>query len=489
MEMNEKIDFKREFELRKENNLDELRTAYLDTYEDRFDSFTFLLKNLDNAFSYRPENLKQLDWEREQNIGWYHNGNAYGMTICVDENENRLSALKEHLEYLKDFDISFINLMPVLKHSLMVNKKGSLPEFVSVDLTYASMKDVHEFCLACHKVGISVCLDNIGDYCKPDYLDKLFENPVLFNKLVYDMLMLANIGVDIFKINCRPYKWNDLGLDFSYSDQKIHIVRMLRIILDIVCPGCILLCNGEYDEGSAFSYYGSMGKQECQLINNISNKDFLLETIESKRVLKLRNMIDSLTMISRNTVFLNYIQDPWQEDWKNLAVLCGIDKANDRIELELATDFDMMLQGYLMMIPGVPFMYLGDELGQTEGKSMDWSKTKLRFNTESYQYKLYNNLMHLKRIRAVYDVFSRDARCYTYDTFDPSVLGIVRTMGDKRIIALFNFSPVQKTAWLIEPGPYTDIISDDYLRDQSIHIKPYGMMWLYNQRPEVLEEY
>ena len=134
-------------------------------------------------------------------------------------------------------------------------------------------------------------------------------------------------------------------------------------------------------------------------------------------------------------------------------------------------------------------MYLGDELGQTQGKGMDWSKTKLRFNTETPQYKIYNNLMLLKRIRAVYDVFSRDARFFTYDTFDASVLGMVRTLGENKIIALFNFSPVQKTAWLIDPGPYYDILSNDYIRDQSIYIKPYGMMWLYNHRPENLEDY
>lgn len=489
MDMNEKIDFNKEYEIRKANYIDELRTVYLDIYEDRFDAFTFLLKNLDNAFSYRGDAFKQLDVERAENPGWFHQNNSYGMTVYVDDSENNLQGLTGHIEYLKDFDISFINVMPVLKPALVVNKQGALPEFISVDLNHGSISDLHKFCAACRSMGISVYFDNIGEYCKPENMDKILSNPLLFNKLIYDMLMFANLGVDIFKINCRPYKWNDLGLDFPYSDQKIHVVRLIRIILDIVCPGCILLCNGEYDDGTAFSYYGSLINQECQLVNNLSNKDLLLEAVQEKNVVKLRNMIDSLTMISRSTVFLNYIQDPWQEDWKNLAVLCGMNTANDRIEMEMAIDFDMMLQGYLMMIPGVPFMYLGDELGQMEGKSMDWSKAKLRFNTESCQYKLYNNLMFLKRIRAVYDVFSRDARCFTYDTFDPAVLGIVRTMGDKKIIGLFNFSPVQKTAWVLDPGPYTDIISNDYIRDQSISIKPYGMMWLYNQRPEVLEDY
>lgn len=487
--MEDRIDFDNEYALRKTNYIEELKKLYLDTYEDRFDSYSSLIKNMDNAFSYRQDALKMIDVARHHDKTWYHANNSYGMTVYADKDSNNLKNLAERVEYFKDFNISFLNVLPVLKPSLVVSKQGAVPEFVTVDLSYGSVADLHKLCIVCRQNKISVCFDNIGEYCKPENISKVLENPLLFNKLVYDMLMFANLGVDIFKINSQPYKWNDMGLDYPYPNQTIHVARILRIILDIVCPGCILLCNGEYEDGNSFSNYGLLVQPECQLVNNISNKELLLRAIRERNVAGLRSMIDSLTMISRSTVFLNFIQDPWQEDWKNLAALCGINSANDRIELELAVDFDMMLQGYLMMIPGVPFMYLGDELGQTEGKSMDWSKTKMRFNTDTCQYKLYNNLMLLKRIRSVYNVFSRDAKCYTYDTFDAAVLGIVRTCGDSKLFGLFNFSPVQKTAWIIDPGPYTDIISNDYVRDQSISIKPYGMMWLYNKRPEILEEY
>lgn len=483
------MDFAKEYELRKEELLDELRTVYLDIYEDRFDSYTFLLKNLDNAFSFRSDALKALDVERSKDSTWYHKNNSYGMTVCSDNKENNIKNLTEQIPYMKDFDISFVNIMPVLKQSLVVTKQGGLPEFISVDLNHGSIADVHNFCMECHKNGISVCFDNIGEYCKAENIEKIFANPLIFNKLIYDILMFANIGVDIFKINTRPYKWNDLGLDYPYTDQKYHIVRIIRLVLQIVCPGCLLLCNAELENGKSFSFYGSLTSQECHLVNNISNKELLMQAIETKNVNPLRPMIDTLAMISKNTVFLNYIQDPWQSDWKNLGSICGIDKASDRIELEMAIDFDMTLQGYLMMIPGVPLMFLGDEIGQTTGKTIDWSKAKLRFNASTFQYKIYNNLMRLKRIREVYDCFSPDARCFTYDSFDPSVLAICRSIGDKKLIGLFNFSPVQKAGWVIDQGPHTDILTNEYYRDQSILIKPYGMAWLYNQRPETLEDY
>lgn len=489
--MEEIIDYLNEYTIRKNNNIEELKTAFLDLFDDRYDAFTFLVKNMDNSFSYRNDVLKELDCKRAADRNWYNQHNSYGMTLYADNNENKFKNLIDNIEYLSDFDISFINIAPVLRPDLVYPKPGGVPEFVSVSLEYGTVAELHKFCMVCHEHGISVCFDNVGDYCSIDNITKILDNPLVFNKMIYDLLMFANLGVDIFKINTRPYSWNDLGLEYPYGNQNHSIVRMIRVILDIVCPGCILMCDGEYNEGNSFSYFGSLYKQECQLINNISNRAFLLEAIETKNVLKLRNMIDSLLMISRNNVFINYIQEPWHDknEWMTTAALCGLDKAKDMIEVEYAVDFDMMLHGCLMVMPGVPFMYLGDELGQIKGKSMDWSKTKLRFNTDTYQYKLYNNLTLLKRIRAVYDVFSRDAKCFTYDTFDPAVLGVVRSIGDKKIIALFNFSANQRTAWIIDPGPYTDILSNAYIRDQSISIKPYGMMWLYNQRPETLEDF
>ena len=74
--MSEKMDFNKEYEIRKANSIDELRKIYLDTYEDRFDAFTFLIKNMDNAFSYRKEAMKALDSERANNPSWFHKNNS-----------------------------------------------------------------------------------------------------------------------------------------------------------------------------------------------------------------------------------------------------------------------------------------------------------------------------------------------------------------------------------------------------------------------------
>ena len=140
--MEDRIDFDNEYALRKTNYIEELKKLYLDTYEDRFDSYSSLIKNMDNAFSFRQDALKMIDISRHHDKTWYHANNSYGMTVYADKDSNNLKNLAERVEYFKDFNISFLNVLPVLKPSLVVAKQGAVPEFVTVDLSYGSVSDV-----------------------------------------------------------------------------------------------------------------------------------------------------------------------------------------------------------------------------------------------------------------------------------------------------------------------------------------------------------
>ena len=47
-------------------------------------------------------------------------------------------------------------------------------------------------------------------------------------------------------------------------------------------------------------------------------------------------------------------------------------------------------------------------------------------------------------------VFAADALAWTVDTWDDSILGIVKVKGDEKMVALFNFSGYDKVAWINE---------------------------------------
>lgn len=62
-----------------------------------------------------------------------------------------------------------------------------------------------------------------------------------FNEMVYNMLYLANQGVDIIRLDAVPYIWKQLGTNCRNLSQVHTLVRMMRMITEIVCPSVLLL--------------------------------------------------------------------------------------------------------------------------------------------------------------------------------------------------------------------------------------------------------
>ena len=84
----------------------------------------------------------------------------------------------------------------------------------------------------------------------------------------------------------------------------------------------------------------------------------------------------------------------------------------------------------------------------------------------------------MEEIRAREKVFSTDAAVWTIDTWDASVLGIIRSYEGEKLIALFNFGDQDKTAWINEEGIYEDLITGRQMEGKAVPIPKGGMYWL-----------
>ena len=74
----------------------------------------------------------------------------------------------------------------------------------------------------------------------PYQWDLNYRNPRVFNEMMYNFLYLTNQGIDIVRIDAVPYIWKELGTTCRNLKQVHTIVRMMRMIAEIVCPGVIL---------------------------------------------------------------------------------------------------------------------------------------------------------------------------------------------------------------------------------------------------------
>ena len=66
--------------------------------------------------------------------------------------------------------------------------------------------------------------------------DLNYANPAVFVDMTKSILHLANLGVEVFRIDAVPYIWKQLGTTCRNLPQVHTIVRMLRMVLECVCP-------------------------------------------------------------------------------------------------------------------------------------------------------------------------------------------------------------------------------------------------------------
>ncbi len=462
-------------------NLDELRWLYMELY-DNGAMFDELCENMEVFYSERGKELKALDLEREASKGWYTGNDMLGMMFYIDNFAGDMKGVKEKLGYLEQCNVNYIHLMPFLETPEGRSDGGyAVSDFRKVQDKLGSMEDLEGLTAACHKKGINVCMDFVMNHTSEDhewakkaregdeeymsryffydnsYIPSLYEktvpqvfpttapgnftylqdigrfvmttfypyqwdlnykNPRVFNEMMYNFLYLANKGIDIIRIDAVPYIWKELNTSCRNLPQVHTIVRMMRIIGEVVCPGILLLGEVVMEPEKVVPYFGTVEKPECHMLYNVTTMATTWHTVATRDVRLLKKQLDIVNALPKDYVFLNYLRCHddigWGLDYGTLmeegigershkqylndyfqgysggsnsrgelynadpvtgdarfcgttASMCGIEKAGfegDDAAMERAIRLDVTLHAYMFMQSGIPVLYSGDEIGQ-----------------------------------------------------------------------------------------------------------------------------
>ena len=252
----------------------------------------------------------------------------------------------------------------------------------------------------------------------PYQWDLNYKNPRVFNEMMYNFLFLANKGIDVIRIDAVPYIWKELNTDCRNLPRVHTIVRMMRMIGEIVCPGILLLGEVVMEPAKVVPYFGTVEKPECHMLYNVTTMATTWHTVATRDVRLLKKQLDAVNHLPKEYVFLNYLRCHddigWGLDYDTLeregfkershkqylndyfrgyagestsrgelynedlvlgdarfcgttASMCGIEKAGfeqDEAAMDKAIQLDVMLHAYMFMQSGIPVLYSGDEIGQ-----------------------------------------------------------------------------------------------------------------------------
>lgn len=604
-----------EYTKRFDERYDELKWLYCELYNNNMEAFDWLCDSLYGYYQERNADLKKLDRSRVKNPDWYKQNDLLGMMMYTNAFAGTLKGVKEKLPYVKSCGVNYLHFMPLLESPKGRDDGGyAVADFRKVKPELGTMEDLEDLTAECHRQGISCCLDFVMNHTSEDHewaraarngdpvarsryffyddwfvpniyeetvpevfpttapgnftwindcnqvvmttfypyqWDLNYANPMVFNDMVGNMLYMANRGIDVIRLDAVPYIWKQIGTNCRNLPQVHTLVRMMRIISEIVCPGVLLLGEVVMEPSKVVPYFGTVDKPECHMLYNVTTMASTWNTIATKNVGLLKRQMDQVCALPKDYVFLNYLRCHddigWGLDYDWLAQfgidevahkkflndyftgkgynsdsrgelynddprlgdarLCGTTASLSGLEagqyeanadkIEQAIACDLMLHGYLLAQNGIPVLYSGDEIGQTNDytykndpdKCADsrylhrgnfpWDKVE---NKDPVAMKIFDALRHMEDIRASHDVFSCNANVYTIETGCASVLGIVRKYAGHELRAFFNFSNMDQLIWTMpedQADIYTDLISGKTLRKLGAVMPRYGCWWFY----------
>ena len=480
--MNSGIDKETEiFSKRLERHHDELRWLYMELYGNDA-MFAELCDCMYQFYLERKKELKKRDRDREADQGWYKKNDMLGMMFYIDNFAGNMKGVESRLDYIEKCNVNYIHLMPFLDTVEGRSDGGyAVKDFRKVQEKLGSMEDLESLADACHKKGINVCMDfvmnhtseehewarkarqgdgeymsryfffdngeepaqyertvpqvfpmtapgnftwlpEIGHYVMTSFYpyqwDLNYKNPRVFNEMMYNFLYLANRGIDIIRIDAVPYIWKELGTKCRNLPQVHTIVRLMRMIGEVVCPSVLLLGEVVMEPEKVVPYFGTVEKPECHMLYNVTTMATTWHTVATRDVRLLKRQLDIVNALPKEYVFLNYLRCHddigWGLDYGTLmldgigershkqylndyfqgyagesnsrgelynadpitgdarfcgttASMCGVEKAGfeqDRQAMEKAIRLDVMLHAYMFMQSGIPVLYSGDEIGQ-----------------------------------------------------------------------------------------------------------------------------
>jgi len=465
---------------------------YGDQY-DFFYYLEVLLDSLANAWIERPAKLKALDRSRLKEPDWYQSNRMVGGVCYVDLFAGDLEGVRKRIPYFKELGLTYLHLMPLFRSPEGENDGGyAITSYREVDPKLGTLKDLTRLATELRQNGISLVLDFVFNHTSdehtwalkaragdpefqayyrmfpdrkmPDAYEKTlreifpeehpgaftwfpeikswvwttfhsyqwdlnYSNPAVFIAMVQEMLALANVGVEVLRLDAVAFIWKQLGTSCENLPEAHMLIQAFNAAARISAPAMLFKSEAIVHPDEVARY---ISQDECQVSYNPLLMALLWETLATREVRLLAASMRNRFSIQPECAWINYVRShddigwtfsdedaaalgisgyshrqflnafytgrfegsfgrglPFQENPKTgdcrisgtCAALAGLEKAlfeETGKEVDLAIGRIMLIHGIIMTIGGIPLIYLGDEIGRLNDYSYQSDPNKIR---------------------------------------------------------------------------------------------------------------
>lgn len=437
-----------------------------------------LLHVVARSWFARPTWLKLLDARREAAPTWFQSQQMLGAVCYVDLLAGTLHNLRDRLPYFKKLGLTYLHLMPLFESPTGNSDGGyAVSNYRRVNPKLGSIEELAELAREFQKHGISLVLDFVFNHTSdehewarraqagdpqyeqfyflfpdrtvPDAYERTlreifptvrrgsftwrgdihkwvwttfnsfqwdlnYANPAVFRAMAEEMLFIANIGVEVLRLDAVAFIWKRMGSSCENQPEAHQIIQAFNALVRIAAPAMLFKSEAIVHPDDVLSY---ISPQECQISYNPLLMALLWESLATSEIKLLDHSMRHRFQLPQGTAWVNYLRShddigwtfddndarwewidpsghrmflnqfymgrfpgsfargmPFQENpvtgdariSGTLASLAGLEQAiqaADEQQIELAVRRILLLYSIILSIGGIPLLYLGDEVG------------------------------------------------------------------------------------------------------------------------------
>ena len=430
------------------------------------------------AWLDRPAELKTLDAAREADPLWFQSNRMLGGVCYVDLFAEDLTGIRARVPYFKELGLTYLHLMPLFKVPEGENDGGyAVSSYRRVNPALGTLAQLTDLATELRREGISLTLDFVfnhtsdehewamqaktGDLEFEEYYrifpdrkmpdayeqdlreifpdehpgaftyfpemhrwvwttfhsyqwDLNYANPAVFNRMAQEMLALANIGVEVLRLDAVAFIWKQLGTGCENLPEAHQLIQAFNAVARIAAPSLIFKSEAIVHPDDVIKY---IHPDECQISYNPLLMALLWNSLATRDVRLLNLALREHFRIPAGCAWVNYVRGhddigwtfsdedaarlgingydhrqflnafytgrfpgsfarglPFQENPRtgdcrisgSCASLAGLEKAlkeATQAEVELAIRRIALIHGIILTVGGIPLIYLGDEVG------------------------------------------------------------------------------------------------------------------------------
>lgn len=426
----------------------------------------------------RSEELKTLDGARSSNPDWFQAQNMVAGVCYVDLFADTLEGVRQKIPYFQELGLTYLHLMPLFRAPEGNSDGGyAVSSYRDVNPALGTTEELAALAGELRKVGISLALDFIFNHTSnehewanraiagdaeyeryylmypnreiPDAYERTvreifpdehpgafsyredigkwvwttfhtfqwdlnYSNPAVFTAMGEELLAIANIGVEVIRLDAVAFIWKQMGTSCENLPEAHLLIQAFNALMQIAAPALLFKSEAIVHPDDVVKY---IHPDECQLSYNPLIMALLWNSLATRKVRLLSQAIRNRIAIHPDCAWVNYVRVhddigwtfsdddarilgingydhrqflnkfytgrypdtfskgvPFQENPRTGdcrisgtgASLAGLEKAlveGDEQQITLAIGRILLLHSVICSLGGIPLLYLGDEVG------------------------------------------------------------------------------------------------------------------------------